>query len=160
MMDVLKPMEFEGQNAIERLSKRQRECVRLVGQGFTSKEIARRINVSPSTVDNHIRSALVRLGMNSRMEAARGLRAIEAPETDMIGSCDGVGETTGRLNHLAQPDVPHQRHPLRLPPLGGERNALSLQRRFFHVGQVALLAVMSLAALTITIAGIVNLFHR
>jgi DNA-binding CsgD family transcriptional regulator len=53
------------------LTRRQRECLQLVSAGFTSKEIARKLSISPSTVDNHLREATLRLGKRSRIQAAR-----------------------------------------------------------------------------------------
>jgi DNA-binding CsgD family transcriptional regulator len=53
------------------LTRRQRECLQLVSAGFTSKEIARKLSISPSTVDNHLRDATLRLGKRSRVQAAR-----------------------------------------------------------------------------------------
>lgn len=46
-----------------------------------------------------------------------------------------------------------------LPPLGGEPNTLGTVARFAHVAQIALLGTMVFAAITATIAGIVNLFR-
>lgn len=53
------------------LTRRQGQCLNLVHQGMTSKEIARQLGLSPSTVDNHLREAIVRLGKSNRQEAAR-----------------------------------------------------------------------------------------
>jgi DNA-binding CsgD family transcriptional regulator len=56
-----------------RLTRRQRQCLQCVSDGMTSKEIARALSISPSTVDNHLREAIMRMGMNGRVEAARAL---------------------------------------------------------------------------------------
>jgi DNA-binding CsgD family transcriptional regulator len=53
------------------LSRRQLQCLHLVGRGATSKQIARELGISPSTVDNHVRLAMERLDTKSRIEAAR-----------------------------------------------------------------------------------------
>jgi len=52
------------------LSKRQRQCLHYVGRGLSSKEIARELGISPSTVDNHVRLGMERLNTTSRIEAA------------------------------------------------------------------------------------------
>ncbi|MFN3592504.1 MAG: response regulator transcription factor [Thermaurantiacus sp.] len=44
---------------------------------LTSKEIARELGISPHTVDGHLRGALQRLGLQSRIEAALLLAAVE-----------------------------------------------------------------------------------
>ncbi len=53
------------------LTPRQLEIVRLIGQGLSNKEIARRLCIELSTVKNHVHSALEKLGTHRRAEAAR-----------------------------------------------------------------------------------------
>ncbi len=50
----------------KRLTPRQRECVDLLCKGLTSKEIARELGISPSTVDNHISIVMHSLNIQSR----------------------------------------------------------------------------------------------
>jgi DNA-binding CsgD family transcriptional regulator len=64
--------------AILRLTKRQKDCLRLVAQGYTSKEIGRALDLSPSTVDNHILAAVQSMSATSRGKAARSLAGAEA----------------------------------------------------------------------------------
>ena len=54
----------------DQLSPREREVLGLAGDGLSSKEIARRLEISPSTVDNHIAKAIAALGARNRLEAA------------------------------------------------------------------------------------------
>jgi DNA-binding CsgD family transcriptional regulator len=56
---------------IARLSQGQRECLELVNQHLSSKEIALRLGISPHTVDQRVRQALQILGVDKRGEAAR-----------------------------------------------------------------------------------------
>lgn len=51
------------------LTKRQREALQLAGAGWTSKEIARELQVAPGTVDNHIYGSIAALGVRTRAEA-------------------------------------------------------------------------------------------
>lgn len=67
-------------SAIGRLTERQKACLRLVGQGYTSKEIGRHLGISPATVDNHIRAVLDALQAETRQEAARLLATVEASQ--------------------------------------------------------------------------------
>jgi len=53
------------------LTRRQVEVVRMMASGFTNKEIASRLFVSPRTVDMHVRDILNRLDCRSRTEAVR-----------------------------------------------------------------------------------------
>ncbi len=43
----------------------------LVAAGYTSKQIARELGISPSTVDNHVHAVVERLGAINRIDAAR-----------------------------------------------------------------------------------------
>jgi DNA-binding CsgD family transcriptional regulator len=63
---------------IDQLTARQRDCLRLVMQHLPSKEIARVLAISPNTVDQHLRAAMVVLGTTSRVSAAKYLAAHEA----------------------------------------------------------------------------------
>ena len=56
---------------LAQLSQGQRDCLRLVGQYMSSKEIARELGISPHTVDQRLKRATFLLGLNSRTDAAR-----------------------------------------------------------------------------------------
>lgn len=68
----------------ERLTQRQRECLGLVDQRLSAKEIAERLNISPGVVNEHLSAARRLLGVGRSSEAARLLReheqAIRAPQ--------------------------------------------------------------------------------
>jgi non-specific serine/threonine protein kinase len=51
------------------LSEREREVLRLVAQGLSSKAIARRLFISPSTVNHHLTSVFARLSVDTRAQA-------------------------------------------------------------------------------------------
>jgi DNA-binding NarL/FixJ family response regulator len=52
------------------LTDREREIVELIDQGFSNKEISRRLNIRVATVKNHVHSLLEKLGVHRRGEAA------------------------------------------------------------------------------------------
>lgn len=56
---------------IDRLTKKQREALALVLDHHSSKEIAMRLGISPSAVDQRLDSARQILGVATRTEAAR-----------------------------------------------------------------------------------------
>ena len=56
---------------VARLSSGQLDCLRLVAQHLSSKEIAAELGISPHTVDQRIRGALHTLGVERRSQAAR-----------------------------------------------------------------------------------------
>ena len=50
------------------LSSRETEILRLLSEGFSSKEIAEKLVISPSTVHSHRSNIMSKLGLNSRHE--------------------------------------------------------------------------------------------
>jgi len=58
-------------SSLERvLTQRQQQIVRLMGEGLSNKEIARRLSLGTSTVKNHVHDILDRLQVTSHSEAA------------------------------------------------------------------------------------------
>ena len=68
------------ESPIARLSQGQIECLLLVDRHHSSKEIAARLGISPHTVDQRIRGALEKLGVERRGEAARLVAASISPD--------------------------------------------------------------------------------
>ena len=54
--------------APERLTRREREVVALIGEGLSNKEIARRLQIELATVKNHVHNILEKLGARRRGE--------------------------------------------------------------------------------------------
>jgi len=57
-----------------RLSPRETEVHELLAQGLTNEEIARQLYISLSTTKVHVKHIYEKLGVRSRLEAARALR--------------------------------------------------------------------------------------
>ena len=62
--------ESVGSNPVEALSERETEVLRLLGQGFTNKDIAQTLILSVRTVEAHLRNIYGKLSVRSRTEAA------------------------------------------------------------------------------------------
>jgi len=56
---------------VELLTARERECLRLVDRHFSSKQIARELGMSKTSVDTYCDRARRKLGVNDRYHAAR-----------------------------------------------------------------------------------------
>lgn len=66
----------------ERFTPRQWEVLKLLRQGFSNKEIARALDLSPETVKVHLAAAYRELGVHNRTQAVMALQRL-----------DGDGET-------------------------------------------------------------------
>jgi two-component system response regulator DesR len=53
------------------LTERERQVLRLAGEGLTSEAIAKRLTLSEGTVRNYLSEAIGKLGTRNRVEAAR-----------------------------------------------------------------------------------------
>ncbi len=58
-------------NPLERLSRRERDVLRLVGQGLTDAQVAQELVLSTRTVSTHLQSVYRKLGVSSRSAATR-----------------------------------------------------------------------------------------
>lgn len=137
--------------SLDRLTDRQKDCLRLVAQGFTSKEIGRRLGISHATVDNHMRAALEVLQVESRAEAARILAAAETGQP-LTSQPPRLAEPTELAAIQPSADPPRRLWRMAVPPVGGTRNELSMEAKVFAILRVAALGFSSLAILTIGIA--------
>jgi len=61
------------------LGGRETEVARLVGAGFTNKEIGARLFISERTVETHVRNILDKLGFSSRAQIAGWIAAPDGP---------------------------------------------------------------------------------
>ena len=69
---------------VARLTGGQLDCLRLVDQHLSSKEIASELHISPHTVDQRIRQALGILGVERRTQAARIVAQFDEPYQRLI----------------------------------------------------------------------------
>ena len=78
------PAESSLDSKLARLSQGQLDCLLLVDQHLSSKEIAVELGISPHTVDQRIRQALQILGVERRQQAARLVARDRAPYQRLI----------------------------------------------------------------------------
>ena len=148
-----------GRDKTSALTERQRQCVQLVSKGWTSKQIARSLNISPSTVDNHVRAAITLLGVSSRIDAAR---IVTAQDGAVRTSDETASELDDSDSFSSKQNLQRSTRPkaLHLPPFGGIANKANISDKFKQVSQVAILGLMLFSALIATIAGLISLFPR
>ncbi|MHB9145781.1 MAG: response regulator [Symbiobacteriia bacterium] len=59
-----------GREALARLTDREREVLRLLGQGYSNREIAEALFVTEGTAKNHVSSVIEKLGLRDRTQVA------------------------------------------------------------------------------------------
>ena len=69
---------------VARLSEAQLDCLKLVDQHLSSKEIAAELGISPHTVDQRVRQSLQILGVERRSQAARIVAQYSGPYQRLI----------------------------------------------------------------------------
>ena len=95
----------------ERLTRREREVIELISEGFSNKEIAQRLCIAVSTVKGHVHSILEKLTLRTRLQIAAYAR-------------NGHNGTGSPITPVP-PSKP-------APILRIERNASSAERRRHH----------------------------
>ena len=64
-------LALEAWSQADPLSDRERQVLRLAGEGMTAGDIAQRLNLSHGTVRNYLSEAISKLGVSNRIEAWR-----------------------------------------------------------------------------------------
>lgn len=75
--------------ATPRLTRQQLRVLDLLGQGLSSKQMARVLEISEGTVNNHVNAMLRALGASSRLQAFS--KAVQLGLTDALATPDEVG---------------------------------------------------------------------
>ena len=152
---------------VAQLTPGQLDCLRLVDQHLSSKEIAAELGISPHTVDQRIRQSLATLGVERRAQAARLVAQYDAsyqrlihqspyipaeaesghPETavshqirhaDRAGGAGGPGFITEQRPASFRPSLQ--------PPFAtrsNPRNEMSVGQRLFWIAVIAIGAAFS-----------------
>ena len=152
---------------VARLSQGQLDCLRLVNEHRSSKEIAASLGISPHTVDQRVRGALHILGVERRSQAARLVAQFgepyqrlihqsphipDDPETgheeaavrtqirhaDRAGRDEGAGFRTEQRAVTFVPSLP-----LPFATRSNPRNEMSVGQRLFWVTAIAIGAAFS-----------------
>ncbi|MCA1749583.1 MAG: helix-turn-helix transcriptional regulator [Parasphingopyxis sp.] len=160
------------QNPFDSLSEEQRDCLRMVFEHMTSKDIARRLGISHHTVDQRIKTAMRLLDAPSRVEAARMLARhenrhrplvyqspeIESPPSDRPDRTPihQQGTPTGHAGyaiHEARAEFAFRPEsfigrPFASPRPWGARNDLTTIQRLAAIVAIAIGSALSFGAVT------------
>jgi len=98
-------IEPEVAGRVAKLTPGQLDCLRLVDQHLSSKEIAVELGISPHTVDQRVRQALHTLGVSRRAQAARIVAQTSEPyqrlihQSPYIEAAAGAGNQDGAVSN-------------------------------------------------------------
>jgi DNA-binding CsgD family transcriptional regulator len=152
---------------VRRLTSGQLDCLLLVDQHLSSKEIAAELHISPHTVDQRIRQALATLGVERRTQAARIVARHKGPYQRLIHQSPYIeGETSpgqpdatvshqirhadrageaGNAGFLTEQRPASSRPSLQLPfaTRSNPRNEMTVGQRLFWIVAIAIGAAFS-----------------
>jgi DNA-binding CsgD family transcriptional regulator len=149
---------------IERLTESQRQCLRLVADGIvSSKVIAARTGLSPSTIDQYLYAAGKVLGSANRVESAALFAALDkaavlsqdASQLRMPALADPAGDVSVAPGGDAESTEP--RSWLGLPPIGGRYNDAAWTTRSFDIIRVAAAGTATMLAIVMAYMGLTAL---
>jgi DNA-binding NarL/FixJ family response regulator len=70
---------FSGSREIDALTERQREVLALLAEGMQTKEICRRLGISPNTAKTHIATIFRAIGVNNRAQLVAAVHRLTTP---------------------------------------------------------------------------------
>jgi DNA-binding NarL/FixJ family response regulator len=71
VLDAFRSGDAVSDVELDQLTAREREVLQLIARGYTYKEIAGRLHLSPRTVESHVSAVLRKLQLSSRHELTR-----------------------------------------------------------------------------------------
>lgn len=64
-----------------RMTKREKQVIELIAEGYTNKEIALKLHLSTHTVKSHVHNILEKLSLNTRVQIAKHVHISESYKT-------------------------------------------------------------------------------
>jgi DNA-binding CsgD family transcriptional regulator len=153
---------------IASLTETQKRCLRFVTKDCSSKDIARTLNISPHTVDTHIRTAVKLLGATSRFDAARILHSHETQSKRALSSQpsrlpepekSAIQTVSQQMLELAETGRPKRTKLLPLPDYWGDRHDLTNTAKLGWIALLAIYICVSLGAL-VALFDTLNRFYK
>lgn len=144
----------------ESLTPRQAECLRLVWERQTSKEIAAELGLSKGTVDTYIFEAVAVLGARNRREAAAMLFDVDRDATPRLAApntpeklpqikfnSNSAGVSSPRAD--ASPPAPSTKASAPIRPWATDDRPLNLMPLWQILGWMVAIAIGSMLLLTL-----------
>ena len=139
------------------LSESQKNCLRLVARGMSTKEIAAETGLSPQTVDTYVKAAMSRLGASNRRDAARALAATELSQKSGSPS-QALAEPGGEAEGFAQTGWKGLGNLLFPIPVGGRLHDLNAAQMTLLAIRSGITGVVLVLAIVILFLGILKVF--
>ncbi|MDP4576124.1 helix-turn-helix transcriptional regulator [Qipengyuania sp. G39] len=139
------------------ITPRQLECIEMVGEGMSSKEIGRKLGISHRTVEAHIFAVMDALDVGNRAAAVRKIQELESAQTNIAESSSIVLKGPATENYLIAPKPPteHQVRRTRrnafLPPPGGRRNTDGPAQRLIWITRITLIVLVVVNAIILSV---------
>lgn len=143
-----------------RITPRQLECIEMVGEGMTSKEIGRKLNISHRTVEAHIFAVMDALEVSTRTAAV--LKVRELREENEFIPTENMLILHGPLtdNYLITPapppprPTPNSSRKLFFPPIGGQVNTAGKSQRLIWVTRITTLILVIVNVIILSIVAV------
>ena len=147
------------------MTEGQKDCLQLVNEHRTSKEIARILHISPFTVDQRLDAAKAKLGARTRKEAARMFaegegQSIYQQTIYQNGSFSDRQDAPSRVepsNRVVQTFKAFSQS-MSVPPIGGEQHNLSKNEIIRQSIGIAFMGSVAVIIITIFLIGVMRLF--
>ncbi len=183
------PMSFDSIRVdapFDSLSSGQIACLAYVAENFTSKEIARKLDVTSHAIDERVRQILGKLGVSSRREAGRMFkdspqwphyqRLIDQPsqveataKAALEASSSGAAAPTTAVSAGEEEQAFWRTGdgrkraslsiPLPFPTERGQRNTLGTGERIMWIVAIAIFSALAFGAVASALQGISQLFR-
>ena len=152
-------------SARRELTDGQKACLRLVDDHHTSKEIARKLGISPFTVDQRLDAARRKLNAASRRDAAKIFAAMEQKDISepFVYEPQRVEHSTISGIQTSPPNRVEQMFSkissmISVPPIGGERHELQKREILVQSLNIAFFSTLVIAFSVVVLTGTFRLF--
>lgn len=155
--------ERSSEPGYHRLTARQHQVLLLVARGHSSKEIGRKLGLSPKTVDRHVEKINERLGTDHRTASARlYIDWITTNGEELPMGAEWLAPFAGNPAQQEEADEPEEASKLnwfRLPPLGGERKRRTFAETSIDMLKVSAFGLIAVLGLLLLATGLMHYFR-
>lgn len=142
---------------IDQLSERQKACLTYVGQGMSSKEIAKETGLSPRSVDTYLTDAMALLGATNRRDAAR-IFLSQSPSQELRSQSQRLAASAADRPAGWRAGLSLLQTLLLPIPVGGSVNDLNAAQKSLFALRIGITGVVLLLAIITVFVGLLTVF--